>query len=158
MELLSSLLDNHAPAKTVLTTIRSFNPQFMPNLFHECHKKQKLERAWHRSHSDNACLFYGNQFRLYNSLLNKALSNYLFSLFVNCSDSKYLWYSIDKVLYRSSTSNTAPSASLSVHQFSSFFTDKIISLCANLSLIDVNPISFPDQPAPVFSLFELVTT
>ena len=38
------------------------------------------------------------------------------------------------------------------------FTDKIKSLRANLPLIDVNPFSFPDQPAPVFSSFEPVTT
>ena len=88
----------------------------------------------------------------------KAQSNYFSSLFVNCSDSKYLWHFFDKVSHRSSTTNTDLPASLSVHQFSSYFTNKIKSRRANLPLIDVNPFYFPDQPAPVFSSFEPVTT
>ena len=43
-------------------------------------------------------------------------------------------------------------------QFTSFFTDKIKSLHANLPLNDVNPFPFPDQPATVFSSLEPVTT
>ena len=119
---------------------------------------RQLERAWHKSHSDNDRLLYRNKCQLRNSLLKKAQSNYFSSLFVNCSDSKSLWCSIDKVLHRSSTSNIDPSASLSTHQFSLFFIDKIKSLCANFPLIDVNPFSFLDQPALVFSSLELVTT
>ena len=79
-----------------------------------------------------------------NSLLKKAQSSYFSSLFGNCSDLKFLWHSIDKVLHRSSISNTDPPVSLSAHQFSSFFTDKIKSHRANLLLIDANPFSFPD--------------
>ena len=67
------------------------------------------------------------------SLLKEAQSNYFSSLFVNCFDSKSLWHITDKVLHRSSTSNTNPPASLSAHQFSLFFTDKIKSLHANLT-------------------------
>ena len=61
-------------------------------------------------------------------------------------------------LHLSSTSNIDPPASLSTPQFSSLFTDEIKSLHANLPFIDVNPFSFSDQPAPVFSSFEPVTT
>ena len=129
----------------------------MPNILHESHKRRQLEIAWLRSYSDNDRLLYRNQCLLYNSLLKKAQSNYFSSLFINCSDSKSLWHSIDKVVHSNSTSHTDPPASLSTHQFSSFFTDKIKSLPANLLLIDVNIFSFPDQPAPVFSSFELVT-
>ena len=86
------------------------------------------------------------------------MSNYFSSLFVNCSDSKSLWHAIDIVLHHGSTSNTDLPASLSAHQFSSFFTDNIKSLHANPPLIDVNPFFFPDQPALVFSSFELVIT
>ena len=122
----------------------------MPNLLNERQKKRQLERAWHKSLSDNDYLLYRNQCRLFNSQLKKAQSNYFSSLFVNCSDSKFLWHFNDKVLHRSSTPNIDPPASLYAHQFSSFFTDNIKSLPANLPFIDVNPYSFPDQPAPVF--------
>jgi hypothetical protein len=140
------------------TTTRSSNPWFTPNLLQERRKRRQLERAWRKSHSDHDRLLFRNQCKLYNSLLKKAQSNYFSSLFVNCSNSKSLWHSIDKVLHRSSISHTDPPASLSVHQFSSFFTDKIKSLRVNLPLIDINPFSFPDQPAPVFSSFEPATT
>ena len=96
--------------KIVRTTTRSFNPWFTPNLLHERQKRRQLERAWRQS--DNDRLLYRNQCRLFNSLLKKAQSNYFSSLFVNCSNSKALWHSIDKVLHRSSTSNTDPPASL----------------------------------------------
>ena len=123
----------------------------MPNFVHERQKRRQLERVWRKNHSDDDRLLYRNQCRLYNLLLKKAQSNYFSSPLVNCSDSEYLWHSIDKVLHRSSTSNIDPSASLSAHQFRSFFTDKIKYLRANLPLIDVNPFSFSNQPAPVFS-------
>ena len=123
--------------KTVHTTTRSSNPWFAPDLLHERQKRQKLERAWRKSHSDDDHLLYRNQCVLYNSLFKKS-SNYFFSLFVNCSYSQSLWHSIDKFVHCSSTSNTDPLASLSVHQFYSFFTDKIKSLRANIPLNDVN--------------------
>ena len=55
-------------------------------------------------------------------------------IFVNYSDSKSFWHSIDKVLHCSSASNTDPSASHFAHQFILFFTVKIKSLRANLPL------------------------
>ena len=121
-------------------------------------KRHQLERAWLKTLNDNNRLLYHNQCQLYNSLLKKALSNYFASLIVSCSDSRSLWYSFEKVLHRSTTSNSDPPASLFAHQFSSFFTDKIKSLCANLPLIDVNLFSIPDQPAPIFSSFKPVIT
>ena len=123
-------LINMLRKKTVHTTIRFPNSWFAPNLLHERHKRRQLERAWRKSQSDNDRFLYRNQCRLYNLLLKKAKSIYFSSLFVNCSDSKSLWYSIDKVLNCSSTSLTDPPASLSAHQFHSCFSDKIKSLRA----------------------------
>ena len=137
---LSSLLDKHTPEKTVDTT-RSSNLWFTPYLLHERQKRRQLERTWCKSHSDNDRLLYLNQYQLHNSLWKKAQSIYFSSLFVNCSDSKSLWHSTEKVL-RSLTSNTDPPASLSAHQFNYLFTDKTKSLRANLPLSDVNLFPF----------------
>ena len=93
---LSSLLNKHAPEqKPVHTTTHFSNSWFKLNLLHERQKKRQLERARHKSHSNNDCLLYGNQCWLYNSLLKKAQSNYFSLLFVNCFDLIALWYSIN---------------------------------------------------------------
>ena len=86
----SSLLDKHAPEKTIHITTRYINLWFTPNFLHERQKRRQLECAWCKSHSNNDRLLYCNQCRLYNSLLKKAQSNYFSSLFVNCPDSKSL--------------------------------------------------------------------
>ena len=94
------------------------------------------------------------QCHIYNFLLKKAQSNYFSSLFDNCLHFKSLWYYIDKMLHRSNPSQQISPSIHSVHQFSSFFSDKIKTLRLNFPLINVNPYSVLDKLPPTFSSFK----
>ena len=73
--------------------------------------------------------------------------------FKSNSNTKKLWHSIDKILNRSSKSNSA--SKNSADQFCSHFVDKIKFLRSKLPLIDLNPLSIPDKLPPSFSSFKL---
>ena len=89
--------------------------------------------------------------------MKKAQSGYFSSLFKSNLRTKELWYSIDKILNRSSSSLPDSPPKLSANQFCSYFMDKIKTLRSKLPLIDLNPLSFPDKSPPSFSSFKLVS-
>ena len=94
------------------------------------------------------------QRHIYNSLFEKAQSNYVSSFFDNCLNSKSLWQSINKVLHRSNPSQQIPPAIYSANQFSSFFSEKIKTFRLNLPLININPFSVPEKSPLIFSSFK----
>ena len=89
--------------------------------------------------------------------MKKAQSDYFSSLFKSNSSTKELWHSLDKILYRSSSSLPDFPPKNSADQFCSYFIDKIKTLHSKLPLIDLNPLSLPDKSPPLFSSFKLVS-
>jgi hypothetical protein len=153
---LSSLLDKHAPMRTVTCSHRSPNPWFTSSLLTEKRRKRQLERLWRKTGNPSDRLAFRKQCHLFNRLLLKSQSDYYKALISNSANPKSLWNSINKILHRSA-SCPMPSLPQLADQFSQFFSTKISRLRAALPLSDINPLSVPDLPPAQLFQFSPVT-
>jgi hypothetical protein len=153
---LSSLLDKHAPERTITCSPRSSNPWFSSTLLIEKRRKRRLERLWRKTGKTSDRLAFRKQCHAFNHLLQKSQSDYYKSLVSNSTDPKSLWNAIGKILHRS-TSLPMPSLPQLAERFSQFFSSKISRLRSALPLSNIDPFSIPNVPPTSFCQFSPIT-
>ena len=125
---LTSLLDQHAPAKTRKVKIRHNKSWYNDAIREEKQNRRHLEHAWRKSRLEVDRQLYRQQKQKVVFMIRKAKYNHFNQLFLeNTKDQKRLFQIADKLLHRKHTSPLPQSQSDEklANEFSIFFTDKI---------------------------------
>ena len=123
---LSQLLDNHAPQKTKLVTVRPKAPWYSDTLHEAKREKRRLERKMRKSGLESDKQRYNEQCKVYNDSLKQAKCEHHQEEFANCDD-KELFRIVNK-LCSSDFSATLPEYASAVelaNRFGTFFHSKI---------------------------------
>ena len=143
---LSTLLDKHAPLKTISCTSRPHKPFITPEILREKAKRSKLETTYRRCRSHENKTNFNAQSKHVAKLITASKRAVYRSLISNHSkNTKKLWPILNSLLTRTSppTLPTFSSASDLVTSFLNFFGDKIIKLSASLPSM---PLISPHNP------------
>jgi hypothetical protein len=135
-EVLSSILDDHAPLLTKTVIQRPAAPWYNEDIAVQKSKRCKFERCWRRSGLQVDLQVYINQCLLVKELVNTAKANYSSSLIEEVgSDNKKLFHTIDRLLHRRPEKFYPLCESLNElsTQFNNFFTNKIVKIREELA-------------------------
>ena len=122
------LLDQYAPAKKRLVTIRPFAPWYSPIVATEKQKRRHLERKWRKTHLQSDREAYQYQCCVVNELISSLKSTYYTSLInEHSSDQRVLFRTVNKLMQKSHQTWCPPSLSnaLLADSFADFFTAKV---------------------------------
>ena len=156
---LSTLLDKHAPLKSITCQSKIRKPFITDEILKAKSIRSRLETIWRNQKSDENKQNFKTQAKIVNRLITKSRRNYYRELITNCTNQpKKLWSAIDSLLSR----NTPPvlpsynSPSLLACSFLKFFGDKISMLCSKFPNIPVSddflhPI--PSEPPKILTEF-----
>ena len=160
---LSSLLDNHAPLKTISCPSKPRKPFITDNIFNEKSKRSKLENISRRSDSHTDKANFLQQAKVVRKLITSSRRNYYLSLISSLTNQpKKLWHALDSLLSRKAPPCLPTTSSMSelAVSFSNFFGEKIVKLCStfsNTSTAAGSPHSNPPSPPSVLSSFDPAT-
>ena len=157
---LSTLLDTHAPPKTITCSSRTPKSFITPEIRSAKAKRSHLETIYRKSKSSTD---YAN-FKLQSKLVSKMISSSRRSFYRNLvanntNDPKKLWTSLDKLLSRKSAPKlpfSIPSSNLP-SAFLNFFNDKIVRLRSSISSTTFSPHISPASPPPPLNCFSPTT-
>ena len=157
---LTTVLENHAPAKEKSVIVRPQQPWFSDELHQAKSEKRKAERLWRRTgltvHKE---IFKAEKTR-YNTLLTDSKCAHYNSRITECGqDSKALSQIMNELLYRQKVSKLPVygSAQVLANRFASFFKEKIDKIRDELP--DCSDINLEiTQPQPTSSLSQLEST
>ena len=122
------LLDQYAPAKKRLVTIRPFAPWYSPIVATEKQKRRRLERKWRKTRLQSDREAYQYQCCVVNDLISSLKSTYYTSLInEHSSDQRVLFRTVNKLMRKSHETRYPPSLSnpLLADSFADFFTAKV---------------------------------
>ena len=153
---LSDILEQHAPLKKCIVTLRPAAPWYSDEIRKEKSKRRKLERKWRTTRLTIDRQIYAEQCNTVNSLISSSKKKYYSSIIADHkSDQKVLFASFDKMLNRkpekllphSETSNEL------ANKFADFFAEKITRIRNNM---DMNSSVIIETPlsATMLSVFE----
>ena len=153
---LSDILEQHAPLKKCIVTLRPAAPWYSDEIRKEKSKRRKLERKWRTTRLTIDRQIYAEQCNTVNSLISSSKKKYYSSIIADHkSDQKVLFSSFDKMLNRkpekllphSETSNEL------ANKFVDFFAEKITRIRNNM---DMNSSVIIETPlsATMLSVFE----
>jgi hypothetical protein len=160
---LSSILDKHAPFKTIACSSRPHKPFITPDILAEKSKRSKLETLHRRNKNDPAsCTEYKTQARHVAKLIAAAKRTYYRNIISQHSTHpKKLWSSLDSLLSRKvpPVLPNAISPFALANSFLEFFDQKITKLCSSFSCNPNNsPHINPPFAPPSLSVFIPATT
>lgn len=131
IQVLSTLLDKHAPLKTKKVISKPPNPWMTPEILSAKRQRRYLERVWRKNPTPLNRTRLTRQTHLCNRMMSKAKSAFFSEIIENGSaDPKSLWQAFNKVLHRSVPTKLpdCTSVALLAERFGSFFIDKIAVL------------------------------
>ena len=148
-ECLSSLLNTHAPLCTKTITLRKKAPWYDNTLICAKRKKRRLERNWRKSLSNISAnkRAYREQCVVVNILLHTARTEYYSRMLVDNANNTKMLFKVAKTLTGHDDTPILPSHdSLDrlTDQFSTYFSDKIQKIKANITL-DSTPPPLPER-------------
>ena len=154
---ITSLLDKHAPLKSVSCPSLSRKPFITPAIRTEKSKRSKLETIYRRTRSPKDLLNFKKQSRTLHKLIATSRQTYYRSLIAtNEFHPRILWSTLNSLLSRSIPlslpSFSSPSALAA--SFLQFFDDKITALCSKLppiSALNAPNLQPPLPPLPLSS-------
>ena len=101
---MTTLLDKHAPFKTVTCPSRERKPFITPQIITEKSKRSKLETIYRRKKTPENLQNYQTQAHLVAKLITHAKRTYFKKLVTDCENQpKKLWSTLQSVLSRSSS-------------------------------------------------------
>ena len=123
------LLDQYAPAKKRLVTIRPFAPWSSPIVATEKQKRRRLERKWRKTRLQSDREAYQYQCCVVNELVSSLKSTYYNTALINehFSDQRVLFRTVNKLMQKSHETRYPPSLSnaLLADSFADFLTAKV---------------------------------
>jgi len=132
---LTSILDNHAPLKTISSPSRPHKPFVTPEILIEKSRRSKLETAYRHSRTPDSRNAFKTQARYVAKLISAAKRDYFRRLIPHCSKQpRKLWSTLNSLLSRNPPPvlpGSFSSCTLANH-FISFFDQKITKLCLAL--------------------------
>ncbi len=157
---LSHLLDQHAPQKTKLVTVRPKAPWYSETLHETKREKRRLERKMKKSGLETDKQRYHEQCKIYNDSLKQAKCDYHQEEIASCDD-KELFRIVNK-LCSSDSSATLPEYSSAIelaNRFGTFFHSKIEKIRNKLDNIQLPKatVEAPEQCNSSFSEFTAVS-
>jgi len=157
-----SILDRHAPRKTVKCSLRPNKSFFTSELRAEKRIKSNLESKWRKNKSLFNFTMYRSRARHFAGLLRAAKKEYFKTLITkNADNSRKLWASLDKLIGNCKVKvlPTTVSETLLAKAFSKFFIGKISNLANKLrQKAAVNPqLDFPSIAPPSMSSFAMAS-
>ena len=154
---LSTILDKHAPLKTITCSTRKHKPFITPLILDEKSKRSKLETIYRRHKTNNTENDFKIQSRLVSRLIAISKRSYYRNLISLCSNQpKKLWSTMNSLLSRNvpAVLPNALSHSTLATSFLNFFDQKITKLCsAFTSSHNVSPHIDPPLVPPCLSSF-----
>ena len=159
---LSSLLDKHAPLKTVSCSSRKHKPFITNEILTEKSKRSKLETLYRKNKNTPNCESFKSKFKEQAKKVAKLISLERRSYFRNLISSysmqpKKLWSALDSLLCRKSATclPACDSPSLLASSFLNYFGDKIAKLSSTLtsSASSSSPHVPPETSPPSLSSF-----
>ena len=163
---LSSLLDKHAPLKTVSCSSRKHKPFITNEILTEKSKRSKLETLYRKNKYAPNCESFKSKFKEQAKKVAKLISlerrSYFRNLISSCSmQPKKLWSALDSLLCRKSASclPACDSPSLLASSFLNYFGDKIAKLSSSFtsSASSSSPHVPPESSPPSLSSFTPAT-
>ena len=146
-DVLSSILDIHAPVRTKTVTLRPAAAWYSEEINSLKKHRRRLERRWRRTKLPADGQLFTDQCRAVNDLLCSSKKSYYTSLINdNQSDYKLIFTTIDNLLHRKCDTPYPPCNSPSelANKFVEFFSDKITKIRVDL-----------DAAAPIHSAPEV---
>ena len=125
---LKETLQQHAPQKRRIITLRPLSPWYNEEIGQEKRNRRKLERRWRAS---GLCIdrqLYVKQCETVNAMIKNAKTTYYSSVISsNAHNQKVLFSTVDKLLHRKPEKRypTASSTTELVNKFADFFSNKI---------------------------------
>ena len=138
---LSSILNNHAPLRTKTVKQRPVAPWFGNDIAVEKTKRRRLERRRRLTNNSADRDLYLNQRKLVKDMINSAKMRYYTSLIEDSvSDQNKLFRTIDQLLHRKSMKLYPSWSSVSelANRFANFFDGKITMIRQELAVIEVS--------------------
>ena len=158
---LSSILDKHAPPKTVSCSSRPRKPFITPEIISEKKKRSKLETIYRRSKTPANLHNFKIQSKHVSKLITTSRRSFYRSFITNSSDNpRKLWSAFDGLLSRKLPPSlpTSLSNSTLASSFLKFFNDKITKLCSSFPVSSsMSPHLNPPSPPPSLTSFASVT-
>ena len=160
---LSSILDKHAPFKTVTCPSNNSKPFITEEIRKQKSKRSRLETKYRNSRTDEDKVTFNKQSRYVAQMITKSRRTYYRNLIVRCSDQpKKLWSALDALLSRTIPPSlpSFTSASNLASSFLQFFNDKITKLCTSLPTFPTSqsPHTPPLVPPPQLTVFTPATS
>ena len=154
---LCALLEQHAPLKKKIVTLRPISPWYSEEIRKEKSKRRKLECRWRRTQLTIDSEIYVQQCNTVNTLISSSKKEFYSSIITeNKSDPRVLFSCFDKMVNRKSEKMLPhfKDPRELADRFADFFVEKISRLRTNLN--NGNENSPPEQPhsVPRLSDFE----
>ncbi len=158
---LSDILDKHAPLRTKVVTIRPSAQWYTPDIDDEKRKRRQLERKWKSSglHTDQDA-FLMQSYKVDEMIFVSKKTFYNSVISDNPKDQKTLFRVVDKLLHRNSQTPLPSHDSMNVlvDQFANFFVDKIAKIRESLNQSQATHRQAGPRPhVPTLSEFPAVT-
>ena len=157
---MATLLDKHAPLKSISCPNRPHKPFITPEILKEKSIRSRLETIYRKFKSNYNKTLFKLQSRKVAKMITDARRVYFRNLITSCSHQpKKLWSSLNHLLSRNPRSilpnHTSPTVLAS--SFLQFFDDKITRLCSTFQPSAPPPPSAPPIPPPLLSHFSPAT-
>lgn len=133
---LSLILDKHVPLRKRVITVRPHTPWYSEEIKKQKVICQRLEKRWRRSQLTSEHQSYTDQRSVVKNTIFKSKMDYYSSLIYSAgSDSKTLFQTITRLLYRKADKlfPTSSSAVDLANNFVHFFEEKMVNIRSNLS-------------------------
>ena len=159
-QLLSAILENHAPARKKTVTIRRKQPWFSDELYTAKCNKRIAERTWRRTGLTVHKEIYHNSRTCYNNMLDAAKTSYYHDKIVQSgSDMKALGGIMNDILHHNKEVKlpTHSSAEELANNFATFFKEKIDKIRQGLPHIDGSLVFPIPQCTSSWTRFDQVT-
>ena len=138
-QVLTSILDVHAPLKSRVVTVRPSSQWYTDEIKEEKTRRRVLERRWRKSQLFTDKELYLKQCRRVNNMIFETKMNFYSSVInENQFDQRELFRNVNKVLNRTPSVNypSCSSTQVLVDNFADFFTSKIEKIRESLPVID----------------------
>lgn len=134
-DILCSILNNHAPLKQRVVTIRPSAPWYSQGVALEKNKRRLLERKWRKTKLKCDLERYVLQCPVVNNLISTLKTTYYRELIKEHSeDQNVLFCTVNKLLQKEATKRYPPSPNTTTlaNSFADFFAGKIDAICYTL--------------------------
>lgn len=157
---LSTLLDKHAPSRTISCSSRAPKPFITPEIRAAKSKRSHLETMYRRNRTPENQTNFKNQAKIVSQLITTARRDYFRKLVSDSAKQpRKLWSTLNSLLSRSKDQKlpfSIPSSDLP-SAFLKFFTDKIIRLRTSIQATTSSTHISPAVPPPPLNCFAPAT-